>query len=116
MGSVNDWEDVIVYVETASTIGANVEYLSESELFRSIHAQVPAHENDDAAWQSTILNVRAQVSVLNVLKSEGLDFFWDVLESDVGGTSIGHLTCVLVEVDKSLSLLSGELHDFEVFF
>ena len=112
--SVNYWKDVIVDVVSSRAVGADVEDLRESELLWPIHAEIATHEDDDAAWEGAVLNIWGQVGVFYVLEAEGLDFFGDVFESDVGGASVGHLAGILVEIDEALPVLAGELHDFEV--
>lgn len=94
-------------VVPSCSVGTDVEDLRESELLWPIHAEIATHEHDDAAGEGTVLNVWGQIGVFNVLEAEGLDFFGDVFESDVGGASIGHLAGILVEIDEALPVLAG---------
>ena len=101
-------------VVTSGTIGENVESLSKSELFASIHAEISSHKDDNAALDRAILDVRAHVGIVNFIEGHRLDFFGDLFESRMFGTGVGHLAAVLVEVDESLSLFSVELHGLVV--
>lgn len=102
-------------VVSSGSVGANVEDLGKSELLRPIHTEISTHKHDNASLDGTTLNVRTQIGVFYVLETERLDFFGDVFKSDVGGTSVGHLAGILIEIDEPLSQLTGVLHDFEVF-
>ena len=99
------------------SVWQNVEGLGEPELFLlvSIHAESSHHEDDDWTLDGSLLDVGGHVGVLDFLEGEGLYFFWDLFESGMFGSCVGHPAAVLVEVDELLSLFPVELHDFEVF-
>jgi hypothetical protein len=103
-------------VVSSGSVRANVEDLGKSELLRSIQTEIPTHKHDNATLNRTILNIWAQIGVFYVLEAKGLDLFWDIFETNVGWACVGHLTGILIEIDEPLSLLAGELHDFEVLF
>jgi hypothetical protein len=114
--SVNDWKDVIVNVITSSSIRTNVENLGKSELFGTIHAEIATHKHNYTSWKSAILDIRSHISIFDVFEAKGLNFFWDVFESNKSRASVGHLTSILVEINQALSVLTRLLHSFVVLF
>ena len=48
MRSVYDRKDVIMNVETACAVRANVEYLGKSKFFRAVHTEIATHKYNNA--------------------------------------------------------------------
>lgn len=103
--SHNDSEDIVVAVESALSVGTNVEHLTEFELVLSVHHQTACYENQKASVDWPWLHVLVVDAVGNALESKRLNFFRDFLNTSESLPTIGHPTVVIVKVDQLISIL-----------
>ena len=105
--SHNNRENIVVTVESALAVGADVEDLWEFELLIIVHNQTSWHKNQEASLDGSWLDVLMVDAVCDLLESEWFNLLRNFLHSLVCLTSIGHDAVVIVEVDE----LGSVLHD-----
>ena len=99
MRSHDQIQDVIVAVEATLVVGADIEHLREFECVFFIHAQDSTHKDQHTARNWAFLDILTADLVLYSLEAEGFDFVFDLGESFVEASAVGHGTAFVVEIE-----------------
>lgn len=97
-------------VESSLAVGANIKDLWKFEGVFVVHTENAGDENQHAALDGSWLDVLVVDLVLDVLETEWLNFFGDLLQACVHTSVVAHNAFVVVKVEQVVLVL----HDSSV--